>query len=754
MEAGQAAESHATARSGEPLWQHLAIAALVIAACCCRSRSCEPFQLVEAPLLRHPLRPSRRRARSSPAHSSSPSTSPHSRRSASAGPGRANFMRSWSRACGRPARRSIGFDIIFAEPSSEEADAAFAEALGPGCHAGRRRRRRRSSIRASRSPGSRPSTCFSMPAPWPASTSVDARRRRRLADACRTRPDSFAAEVLRTGGHRRSQPPPAECADPVFRPAAHLPDGVVLPGARPGRISCRRAASRIAIVLVGLSLKAAATADSGAADAFPTPYTLTSESLTAGVEVQATILDNLLHRLYVVPVPRIADGVPRRRRRPCSPPLLCRRGVTWQTGLRLRSSLLVGFFARSLAASALRPDLGAACPAGRRGACWCSAPGSASIMRASGGCGGRCRRPSRAISRRISSRSSRATPSSLKLGGERRNLTILFCDVRGFTSLSERLKDEPERLTALINRLLDPLSEAILAEGGTIDKYMGDCVMAFWNAPLPSPDHPRSARCAPAERMLKAVADLNRRAARGGGRRRAGLRGRRRHQHRRLRRRQCGIALALRLFGARRHREPRLAPRGLVQGIRRRRSSSGPTPRRPSATEYVLIELDRIAVRGRATESAIYTVVAPLKESDASVAELMRLQPGLLDAMRAGETRDALDLIEQCRSPRAAAVRLLRQAENQIDRINEIAGAPLPRQLNFDPVSPRGYQATSTSTGVSRSPSRSSTTSTPSSSPLWRTGRTCRPGTGLGSSVISGGDVGLAVALLDGPQQA
>ena len=80
-------------------------------------------------------------------------------------------------------------------------------------------------------------------------------------------------------------------------------------------------------------------------------------------------------------------------------------------------------------------------------------------------------------------------PSALKLGGERKNLSILFCDVRGFTTMSEKLKDEPERLTTLINRLLDALSERVLAEGGTIDKYMGDCVMAFWNAPLPSPDH-------------------------------------------------------------------------------------------------------------------------------------------------------------------------------------------------------------------------------------------------------------------------
>jgi adenylate cyclase len=86
-----------------------------------------------------------------------------------------------------------------------------------------------------------------------------------------------------------------------------------------------------------------------------------------------------------------------------------------------------------------------------------------------------------------------ADPSALKLGGERRTLSILFCDVRGFTTISERLKDEPERLTSLVNRLLDPLSDEVLKRGGTIDKYMGDCVMAFWNAPLDAPDHPARA---------------------------------------------------------------------------------------------------------------------------------------------------------------------------------------------------------------------------------------------------------------------
>jgi adenylate cyclase len=99
-------------------------------------------------------------------------------------------------------------------------------------------------------------------------------------------------------------------------------------------------------------------------------------------------------------------------------------------------------------------------------------------------------------------------PSALKLGGERRTLTILFADVRGFTTLAETMADEPERLTALLGRLLEPLSEAVLSRGGTIDKYIGDCVMAFWNAPLPDPHHARNAVEA-ALAMVAAVERLN-----------------------------------------------------------------------------------------------------------------------------------------------------------------------------------------------------------------------------------------------------
>jgi len=76
-------------------------------------------------------------------------------------------------------------------------------------------------------------------------------------------------------------------------------------------------------------------------------------------------------------------------------------------------------------------------------------------------------------------------PDQLKLGGETKRMTMLFCDVRGFTAISEFYKTNPQGLTQLMNRLLTPLTDEILKRRGTIDKYMGDCIMAFWNAPLP-----------------------------------------------------------------------------------------------------------------------------------------------------------------------------------------------------------------------------------------------------------------------------
>ena len=82
-------------------------------------------------------------------------------------------------------------------------------------------------------------------------------------------------------------------------------------------------------------------------------------------------------------------------------------------------------------------------------------------------------------------------PNMLVLGGERKEMTFLFMDICGFTPVSEHYKnnDDPEGLVELINMYLDTMTKIILNNGGTIDKYMGDCIMAFWNAPLPCKDH-------------------------------------------------------------------------------------------------------------------------------------------------------------------------------------------------------------------------------------------------------------------------
>ena len=99
-------------------------------------------------------------------------------------------------------------------------------------------------------------------------------------------------------------------------------------------------------------------------------------------------------------------------------------------------------------------------------------------------------------------------PSLLKLGGETRELTFLFCDIRGFTPISEKYKSNPQGLTKLINSFLTPMTDIILKSGGTIDKYMGDCIMAFWNAPLDCPNHQEKAIIT-AAKMRQKMKELN-----------------------------------------------------------------------------------------------------------------------------------------------------------------------------------------------------------------------------------------------------
>ena len=92
-----------------------------------------------------------------------------------------------------------------------------------------------------------------------------------------------------------------------------------------------------------------------------------------------------------------------------------------------------------------------------------------------------------------------------------KELTVMFCDMRGFTQMSETM--EPTQLQALLNTVFSRLTNQIRGNRGTIDKYMGDCVMAFWGAPVDTPDHASLAvktafEMANAIRELKAIAQF------------------------------------------------------------------------------------------------------------------------------------------------------------------------------------------------------------------------------------------------------
>ncbi|MGC3936885.1 CHASE2 domain-containing protein [Roseobacter sp. EG26] len=134
---------------------------------------------------------------------------------------------------------------------------------------------------------------------------------------------------------------------------------------------------------------------------------------------------------------------------------------------------------------------------------------------------------------------------TLSLGGESRELTLLFSDVRGFTAIAEEFRDDPEALTMLMNEFLTILSRAIMDQKGTIDKFMGDAVMAFWNAPLDNPDHARAA-CRAALKMIEDVHAFNAKRRREAARRRKARAGQKRKSapaRRKIHRIKVGIGI-------------------------------------------------------------------------------------------------------------------------------------------------------------------------------------------------------------------
>lgn len=397
--------------------------------------------------------------------------------------------------------RAIGLDIIFAEPSTPEGDAALAASLGPDVVlAGDE-----SVIvtpQAEQLVRTTPLPAFSEAGAVTGLASISLSGDGIFRDLPRYE-DGFARQIARIAG-RPSGLPAGEWMIQSYGPARSYPTVSYYQALDP-QAFLPEGFFRDRVVIVGLSLQNAPEINHGGADAFATPYTVHTGRLVAGVEIQATIFDNIVNASAIrrAGAPVVLAGI-------ALAAILAAgtvwRSTRWQTAVIALGAAL-GFAAISfllirhaqLFVSPLGPALAFAG----------IAVGQAAFDYADE------RRNRKQITRAFSQYLSPALverlardPSQLRLGGERRTLSILFCDVRGFTTIAETMKDDPEQLTTLINRLLTPLSDIVLGHGGTIDKYIGDCLMAFWNAPLDDEDHANHAVAAAID-MLARMETLN-----------------------------------------------------------------------------------------------------------------------------------------------------------------------------------------------------------------------------------------------------
>ena len=243
------------------------------------------------------------------------------------------------------------------------------------------------------------------------------------------------------------------------------------------------------------------------------------------------------------------------------------------------------------------------------------------------------------------------SPEKLVLGGEERRMTILFSDVRGFTTISEHYKDDPQGLTHLMNRFLTPLTNAIIERKGTIDKYIGDAIMAFWNAPLDDDEHEANACDAALEMLARAEAlnvELKREAEANGGvymPLRIGIG---------LNSGPCVVGnmgsdfrfnysvlgdtvnLASRLES--RTKDYRLS---MVIGSR---TAEG------AKAKFAIMEIDLIQVKGKKQPEVVFTVLGPAEiDADPRCRELRDLNASMLACYRKQEWDEALGLIDRCR---------------------------------------------------------------------------------------------------------
>ena len=243
------------------------------------------------------------------------------------------------------------------------------------------------------------------------------------------------------------------------------------------------------------------------------------------------------------------------------------------------------------------------------------------------------------------------SPEKLVLGGEERRMTILFSDVRGFTTISEHYKHDPQGLTRLMNRFLTPLTNAIIERNGTIDKYIGDAIMAFWNAPLDDSQQEINA-CEAALEMLARADNLNqefkREADQNGGkymplRIGVGL--------------NTGPCVVGNMGSDFRFNYTVLGDTVNVASRLEARTKDyripiiiGEGTAKKAKERFATMEIDRIQVKGKTQPETVFTVLGRAELSrDPNFLELQELTTKMLQYYREQNWTQALDTIEPCR---------------------------------------------------------------------------------------------------------
>ncbi|MDD5656537.1 MAG: adenylate/guanylate cyclase domain-containing protein [Elusimicrobia bacterium] len=239
-------------------------------------------------------------------------------------------------------------------------------------------------------------------------------------------------------------------------------------------------------------------------------------------------------------------------------------------------------------------------------------------------------------------------PEKLCLGGETRAMTVLFCDIRGFTTISEQF--DAHGLTQMINKFLTPMTELIMDERGYIDKYIGDCIMAFWNAPLDDPHHAANA-CRAALRMHERLAELDgvwRREAEAAGRKFVPI-----HIGVGLNTGDCCVGnmgsdqrFNYSVLGDDVNLASRLEGQSKPYGVE---TVIGPRTRE-LAPDFAALELDLIKVKGKTRPVRIFTLLGPAELARSpAFQEHARAHEAMLSAYRGRDWDVAARRLNECR---------------------------------------------------------------------------------------------------------